>query len=79
TGKTGSGFQLAPDGTTRNRKLHIGWFIGWAEKGERKLILAQLLVDDADKPNDTYGGLRSREILIKDFAEHIVNAKIESY
>lgn len=75
TGKTGSGFQLAPDGTTRNRKLHIGWFIGWAEKGERKLLFAQLLVDDPDKPNDNYGGLRSREILINDFAAQVSKAE----
>lgn len=61
-GKTGSGFQKNTDGT-RNRKRHVGWFIGWATKADRKVIFAELLLDDKDK--DGYGGPRSREILIK--------------
>lgn len=61
-GKTGSGFQRKPDGTW-NRKRHVGWFVGWAAKADRKVIFAELLVDDKDQ--DGYGGPRSREILVK--------------
>ncbi len=51
-GKTGSGSMRGANGKgDRNRP--IGWFVGWAEKGERKLVFARLLVDTkrhSDKP-----------------------------
>ncbi|HSI83286.1 MAG TPA: class D beta-lactamase [Candidatus Methylacidiphilales bacterium] len=61
TGKTGSGFQRKADGTL-DRKMHVGWFIGWATKGNRRVIFAEVLVDDT--PSDSYGGPRSREIFL---------------
>lgn len=61
-GKTGSGFQRDAKGTP-NPKRHVGWFVGWASKADRRLVFAELLVDETD--HEDYGGPRSREILIK--------------
>lgn len=50
-GKTGSGRMQTkagkPDGENR-----LGWFVGWAEKGERKVVFARLNVQDwkSDEP-----------------------------
>lgn len=43
-GKTGAGWLRDKAGKTdRNRPL--GWFVGWASKGDRRVIFARLLVD----------------------------------
>ncbi|MBM3610838.1 MAG: class D beta-lactamase [Alphaproteobacteria bacterium] len=57
-GKTGSGFLLNKD---RTKKLEIkhGWFIGWIEKGDRKIIFAHHIVDD--KKEDKHAGPRAKE------------------
>lgn len=61
-GKTGSGFQFHADGSY-NRKLHQGWFIGWATKGDQKVIIIETLYDT--QPSDEYAGLRCRSRIIK--------------
>lgn len=66
TGKTGSGFQKKPDGTS-DRSRNIGWFVGWATKGDRRLIFADLLIDET--PHEGYGGLRAREELLRVFPD----------
>ena len=62
TGKTGSGFQRKEDGTL-DRKKHVGWFVGWATKGDRRVVFAELLLDET--PHNDYGGPRCREALIQ--------------
>jgi beta-lactamase class D len=44
-GKTGSGYLLTDD---RTQKLDIkhGWFIGWIEKGDKKIIFVNHVVND---------------------------------
>jgi beta-lactamase class D len=43
--KTGSGFQPTRNGGfDRNRQF--GWFVGWAQKGERKILFARLIHDE---------------------------------
>ena len=60
-GKTGSGVILNKDGT-ENPDRQIGWFIGWVEKANRKIIFSYYIQDD-DK-QDTYAGPRARRELI---------------
>jgi len=43
-GKTGSIF-MRTDACRFDRSRPIGWFVGWAYKGERRIIFARLLVD----------------------------------
>lgn len=55
-GKTGTGFLLNAERT----KLEIqhGWFIGWIEKENKKIIFVNHLVDD--KKEDNYASLRAK-------------------
>ncbi len=71
TGKTGSGFQKKPDGTL-DRTMHIGWFVGWATKEDRRVIFAELLIDE--KPQEGYGGLRARKALIEALPQIVANS-----
>lgn len=56
-GKTGSGNLLSPD---RMQKLEIqhGWFIGWIEKGDRKIIFSNHIADD--KKEENFASLRAK-------------------
>ncbi len=57
-GKTGSGFLLNKD---RTKKLEIkhGWFAGWIEKGNQKIILVNHIVDN--KKEEKHAGPRAKE------------------
>jgi beta-lactamase class D len=57
-GKTGSGYLLNSD---RTQKLEIkhGWFIGWIEKGDKKIIFVNHIVDD--KKEEKHAGPRAKE------------------
>lgn len=57
-GKTGSGSVLYADGT-KDQNLHTGWYIGWLEKGDRKIIFAHYIEDETKQ--EGYGGLRAKE------------------
>ena len=48
-GKTGSGWMRDAAGKT-DPKRPIGWFVGWASKGDRRVVFARLLIDT--KPYD---------------------------
>jgi beta-lactamase class D len=56
-GKTGSGFLLNAD---RSDKLDIkhGWFIGWIEKGDKKIIFVNHIVDS--QKQEEHAGPRAR-------------------
>lgn len=70
-GKTGSGSQLSSD-RMEKLELQIGWFIGWLEKENRKLVFAYYL-EDQDKL-ETYAGRRARTIA-KDKLVEIVQSE----
>ena len=44
-GKTGMGSLLNADGT-KNPDLYHGWFVGWIEKGDRRIIFSNHIEDD---------------------------------
>jgi beta-lactamase class D len=62
-GKSGTGLQRNPDGGTEQGR-QVGWFVGWAQKGEHKVVFAHLIKDDAK--NDTFAGLRARDAMLAD-------------
>lgn len=57
-GKTGNGSLLSAD---RTKKLEIqhGWFIGWLEKGDNKIIFISHIADNAKE--ERYASLRAKE------------------
>lgn len=55
-GKTGTGTQDLPG------HFQYGWFVGWAEKGDRKVVFASLVKDDAKQ--DDVAGIRARDQFI---------------
>ena len=56
-GKTGMGRLLNSDGT-KNPDLYHGWFIGWIEKGDRRIIFSNHIEDD--KKEETFASLRAK-------------------
>lgn len=44
-GKTGSGWRRGKDGKA-DRSRPVGWFVGWAERGGRTIVFAQLSVGE---------------------------------
>lgn len=63
-GKTGTG---SPGSNgVYDRDHAYGWFVGWAEKGDRKLVFARLIQDEqAATPN---AGMRARDALLREFS-----------
>lgn len=57
-GKTGSGYQLNKDGS-RNLDRQMGWFVGWLQKGDRKIIFAHYIEDQ--QKIDLSAGARAKE------------------
>jgi len=60
-GKTGTGSQLNTDGTP-NKARQFGWFIGWADKGNRRVIFVHLIQDERQEP--VPGGLRAKDDML---------------
>jgi len=64
-GKTGSAFRRMADGNF-DRERGWGWYVGWAEKGDRRLVFVRLAQDE--QRNQVSGGLRARDRLVEDWA-----------
>jgi beta-lactamase class D len=62
-GKTGSGLQQNSD-RSLNPKLQVGWFVGWVEKGARKIVFANYIV--APRSEDLSGGQQAKSDAIKE-------------
>ncbi len=56
-GKTGMGSMINIDGT-KNPELYHGWFIGWIEKGDRRIIFSIHIEDN--KKEETFASLRAK-------------------
>ncbi|MFB9345365.1 class D beta-lactamase [Aminobacter aganoensis] len=48
-GKTGTGWLTGKSGKI-DRSRPLGWFVGWAEKGGRRIVFARLFVNDGKSP-----------------------------
>ena len=64
-GKTGSGFVRDAAGAV-DRSKPFGWFVGWGEKGGRRIAFARF--NQGNERSKTYGGMIAREAMVKDFA-----------
>jgi len=62
-GKTGMADPLLANGVA-DEDHPYGWFVGWATKGERKLVFARLIQDD--KKESGTAGVRSRDAFLKE-------------
>ncbi|HCI48347.1 MAG: class D beta-lactamase [Alphaproteobacteria bacterium RIFCSPLOWO2_01_FULL_45_8] len=65
--KTGSGRVPKPDGSQGDLKM--GWFIGWIQKGDRKVLFVHYIEDD--KKMEDSGGSRAKEIAKKKLLEFV--------
>ncbi len=63
-GKTGSGWLRNAAGKT-NYERPLGWFVGWATKGERRLVFARLYIAD-HRYDDNPISFETRDTLIAD-------------
>jgi beta-lactamase class D len=61
-GKTGSGWMRGADGEW-DKSRPVGWFVGWAERGNRSLVFARLSV--GDKPMKGASGLGQRDEFLR--------------
>ncbi|WP_421912799.1 class D beta-lactamase [Mesorhizobium sp.] len=62
-GKTGS-TRLRNDADKVQDNRSLGWFVGWAKKGDRRIVFARLVVDT--KRTDMPKGLKTRAGFLKD-------------
>jgi beta-lactamase class D len=63
-GKTGSAYPRQADGTF-DRAAGWGWFVGWAQKGDRTLVFVRLNQDE--RRERVSGGLRARDEVLAQF------------
>ncbi len=58
SGKTGTSLLTNADGTADAQKRQLGWFVGWAEKGARKIVFVHLIEDL--KKEEGFAGPRAK-------------------
>ncbi|MBL8576248.1 MAG: class D beta-lactamase [Mesorhizobium sp.] len=61
-GKTGAGFSVNADGSP-DRQRPFGWYVGWAQKADQKIIFVRLAV--LSKPQKMSPGMGTRDDLLK--------------
>jgi beta-lactamase class D len=64
-GKTGSGFLRTAKGVS-DRSRPIGWFVGWGDRGGRRIAFARFNL--GNRRTKTYGGMIARDAMIRGFA-----------
>jgi beta-lactamase class D len=62
-GKTGAGFPVKADGTP-DRRRPIGWYVGWARKGDRTVVFARMKANS--EPQKMSPGFGTRDEMLKD-------------
>ncbi|WP_134492615.1 class D beta-lactamase [Methylocella tundrae] len=60
-GKTGAGFQRGQDGVL-DEDRQFGWFVGWAIKGDRRVVFARLTKDETKVAESA--GIRTRDLFL---------------
>ncbi|MVA99195.1 class D beta-lactamase [Nitratireductor sp. CAU 1489] len=62
SGKTGGAYPRKADGSL-DRARGFGWFVGWADRGERRLVFARLAQDETRQAGSP--GIRARDAFLK--------------
>jgi beta-lactamase class D len=70
-GKTGSGFPRLPNGSEDEARGY-GWFVGWATRGDRTLVFARLIQDDATQKISA--GYRARDAFLQELPRYLDSA-----
>lgn len=65
-GKTGMAYPLFADGS-QDLTHPYGWFVGWAEQGQRRLLFARLIQDEAKMAGTA--GVRARDAWLREWPE----------
>jgi beta-lactamase class D len=65
--KSGTGFEMFPDGAGPDLKRQIGWYVGWASHGAHSVVFACLISDDA--PQDVRAGRRAKAALLAELPQ----------
>lgn len=68
-GKTGSGYQLAEDRITKRKDRQIGWFVGWVQKGKRKVRFVHFIQDE--QKEERYASQRARESMLRQLKDYL--------
>ena len=66
SGKTGAAYPRRADGSF-DRARGWGWFVGWAERGDRTLVFARLNQDE--KREKGSAGIRNKKAFLKEWPE----------
>ncbi|MRG57384.1 class D beta-lactamase [Phyllobacterium sp. SYP-B3895] len=64
SGKTGGAYPRKPDGAF-DRSRGLGWYVGWARKGDDTLVFARLTRDESRQA--TSPGIRARAAFLKEW------------
>ena len=70
-GKTGTGWLTSKSGKI-DRNRPFGWFVGWAEKGDRRIVFARLLVNDGK--SSVLLGRKVRDVFLADLPDLMKSA-----
>ena len=62
-GKTGTSWMRGRDGAY-DRTQPLGWFVGWADKGDQKIVFAKRIT--GTEKWDEYGGPKARDAFLKE-------------
>lgn len=67
-GKTGSGSPVLANGASDDAR-RLGWYVGWLSKGQRRVVFAQMAVDE--RTNGGLAGLRVKEAFLRALPERL--------
>lgn len=66
SGKTGAAYPRMADGRF-DRDRSWGWFVGWAQKGDRRIVFARLNQDERRESGSA--GIRAKSEVLKEWAD----------
>jgi beta-lactamase class D len=75
-GKTGTGFPVAPDGST-DEDHAFGWFVGWASKNAHSVVFVRLIQDD--RAETISAGKRARDAFMKELPQILDARELSGY
>ncbi len=61
-GKTGSGFSWQDPAMKDAEPFRVGWYIGYARKGEKEYVFATVFQEPTEKGKTTFGGAEAKKI-----------------
>jgi beta-lactamase class D len=67
-GKTGMGSAVLPDGS-KDKTRTLGWFVGWATKGQRTIVFARMAQDKREEIGTA--AVRVKDGLLRDLAAEL--------